>query len=83
MKMSLLNRKRRKYLDGALYTSIFQDSACVINVSRGEVVNLNMITKNNIITTMTIFVEENKDNLHLRNCKRLGRVLSQFRGNTR
>ena len=72
LKMRSLNRKRRKYLEGALYRSIFDNSARVINISAGEVLNLNVITQYNTVTTMTIFLEENKHHPHLINCNRLG-----------
>ena len=81
-KMRSLNRKRRKYLEGALYRTIFDNSARVINLSAGEVLNLNVITQHNTVTTMMIFVEANKHHPHLINCNRLGRELSKFRGNT-
>ena len=80
--MRSLNRKRRKYLEGALYRTIFDNSARVINLSAGEVLNLNVITQYKTVTTMTIFLEENKHHPHLINCNRLGRELSKFRGNT-
>ena len=82
LQMRSLNRKRRKYLEGALYTRIFDNSARVINLTPGEVLNLNVITQYNTVTTMSLFVEGNKHHPHLINCSRLGRELSKFRGNT-
>ena len=82
MSMRSFNRKRRKYLDGALYSNIFSDSSRVINLSPGEILNLHIKTENNIFSKIRIFVEKNKDHVHLQNCQRLANILSKYRANT-
>ena len=76
------NRKRRKYVHGALYTNIFHDTCRTINLGKGEGLDITVMTELNIESTVSIFVEPNRDHPHLHNCCNLGRIILTYLPNS-
>ena len=78
MEWSGWNRKRRRYIEGALYTNIFYNQCRIIDMGKGEQLDINVITQSNVESTISIIVEDNVDHPHLHHCRKLGRILSKF-----
>ena len=74
--------KKRKYVDGALYTNIFYDQAEIIDINPGDSVDIIVRLFNGHTTTVSAFVEENLNCRHLKNCFRIARKLSACSPNT-
>ena len=74
--------KKRKYLDGALHTTLLDDCYDIIDVREEEMFDITIVTETNEYTTISIFWDIEQDNPHLLNCSRLGSVLSRYSGNT-
>lgn len=60
------NKKRRKYVEGALYTNIFFDHCRIINLERGEQVDIEILTECNVQSTVSIFLEADEQHPHLK-----------------
>ena len=74
--------KRCKYLDGALYTTIFEDTSDIITIKNGDRLTMDVITDEGRETKIKIFNDENINCPHLSHCCNVGKVLSTYKGNT-
>ena len=76
------NKKKRKYIEGALYTNIFLDRCRIIDLGRGESLDIDIRTECEIESTVTVIVDPKQSHPHIRACHQLGRTLSRFKPNT-
>ena len=76
------NKKRRKYVEGALYTNIFFNWCRKINLGKGERVDIQITTEDNVVSTVSIIREKNVQHPQLQHCTNLGKVLSKYTPNT-
>ena len=65
MSMHCHKYKRRKHIDGALYSDIFMDNAEIIDIKAGHSVDIVIQLGNGLTTTVTAFVDIDDDNKHL------------------
>ena len=82
MSMHCHKYKRRKHIDGALYSDIFMDNAEIIDIKAGHSVDIVIQLGNGMTTTVTAFVDIDDDNKHLQNCKSIAQMLSRKTANT-
>ena len=76
------NWKKRKYVDGAIYTEVFSEAAHIIDVPDNEIVELKILTAQKKVSILSIYFERKSDLQHLKNCCKLGQILSNYKGNT-
>ena len=76
------NQKKRKYVDGAIYTDVFSEAAHIIDVPDNEIVELKILTAQKKVSSLSIYFERKSDLQHLKNCCKLGQILSNYKGNT-
>ena len=76
------NRKKRKYVEGALYTNLFYDQCEITNPTKGERIDINIVIECHLRSTVSIYVDPNEHNEHLHHCLKLGRLLSRYNTNT-
>ena len=83
-RMNMYNHKhkRRKHIDGALYSRIFMENAEVIDIKAGNTVDIVIKLADGMTTTVTAFVEKDTKSKHLDNCKCLAQCLSKKNPNT-
>ena len=74
--------KRRKHIDGALYSDIFMDNAEIIDIKAGNSVDIVIRLADGMTTTVTAFVDIDGNNKHLENCKCIAQMLSKNKPNT-
>ena len=74
--------KRRKHIDGALYSNIFMDNAEIIDIEAGNSVDIVIRLADGMTTTVTAFVDIDGNNNHLENCKCIAQMLSKKKPNT-
>ena len=74
--------KRRKHIDGALYSDIFLENAEIIDIAPGNSVDIVIRLPDGMTTTVIAFVELDGKNNHLENCKCIARKLSSTKPNT-
>ena len=82
MNMKTYKAKHCKYLDGALYKEIFYEVTDIVEVKQFGRTQIDVTTSDGQSTTTKIFHDGNKNNAHLCNCRKLGKFLSAFKGNT-
>ena len=82
MNMKTYKAKHCKYLDGALYKEIFYEVTDIVEVKQFGRTKIDVTTSDGQSTTTKIFHDGNKNNAHLCNCRKLGKFLSAFKGNT-
>ena len=76
------NKKKRKYVEGALYTNLFFSHCRIIDLGKGEKVDIDIKTEFNVQSTISIIVEPDVNHPHLRHCIKLAKILSRYRPNT-
>ena len=76
------NKKKRKYVEGALYTNIFISNCRIIDVGKGEKLDIEIKTQLNVQSTISIFHEPDENHPHLCHCTNLAKVVSRHRPNT-
>ena len=57
LELQRLNKKKRRYVEGALYTNIFYSNCRVLDLSRGQHLDINVTTEDNCRTKISIHVE--------------------------
>ena len=70
-------RKKRKYVDGAIYTHIFDDRSFVIKPGISSRILLNCKLDNGKTSTVEIYRDNPKDNIFLDKCNELGETISK------
>ena len=76
------NKKRRKYVEGALYTDPFISNCRIIDLGKGEKLDLDIQTEFNIQSTISISLEPDKNHPHLCHCVKLAKIVSRYQPNT-
>ena len=69
-------------MEGALYTNIFFDHCRIINLGKGEQVDIEIATECNVVSTVSIFREADEKHPHLQHCTNLGKLLARYTPNT-
>ena len=82
LELHAFNKKKRKYVEGALYTNIFYSSCRIINLCKGQHLDIVVTTEHNVKSIISIYVEADEHHPHLCCCQKIGRLLSKHRPNT-
>ena len=83
MHMPINSRKHSKYVDGALYTKLFEENVEYIRLCPGDYLNIAVTLEDGSQTTINMFREPiPKHNEHLMNCRNLGIFLKDCQANT-
>ena len=75
-------QKKNKYIDGALTTKLWSDSADIIIIEKGSCLTLNIQLCNNQMTIMRLFLEDSPDHPHLLNCQNFAKQVIKYPANT-
>ena len=75
--------KRRCFVTGALYTSIFSDTSDIIHPIPGRTIELAINIGNDVTTTVLITYDTKVDNVYLLALNKLGKSFNEHKDNTR